>query len=1324
MKRVLAWILSFVMLAGLLPVVQVRAVEVVPLETVPVSYINPLYADVMDESQLPQPGVMPLAEVEYLETTEEAGTVLREGIKARQETIVIGLKTEAYTDELLNQIVAECHKHTGDPEEGDYIYWQYSGVGGNASGYEEGGYQYLTLTLTPRYYTTAAQEDQLDTEIANLLASLNLSGKDDYGKLKAIYDWMCVNITYDNEHLNDSSYTRMRTAYGALMDRTAICQGYVALLYRLLLEVGIDNRVVAGLGDGGAHGWNIVELNGLYYNVDSTWDATYTQAGVDYAYFLKTDKAFSEDHVRYEEYTTEEFYAAYPMAESDYVPGETQTPEEPHTHSYTAAVIDPTCTEKGYTVYTCSCGDSYTDNETESIGHSWNDGEVTREPTVDTEGEKTFTCTLCSETMTEAVPKLDDHVHSYEWQYDEYEHWRECECGEVTDKGYHDAALMACGQTAPCDGCGVEIVWDREHEDDDGDDICDACGWGMEAVAGGILEDCCWVVENGWLMVYGTEEMPSLGSAEEYPWYAYRDLVEVVYVLGIGVGDHAFQGYDKLYGVLVSTDADTGRSVSVLGSEAFADNDALEYIIFKDEAPEIAEDAFRGVTAEVEYDGTWGENLLQDYGGTLTWAVTGDEPHTHSYAETVTDPTCTEKGYTTYTCSCGDSYTDNETDPLGHSWNDGEITKEPTVDAEGEKTFTCIICEATMTEAIPKLDDHVHSYEWQHDEYQHWQVCECGETTEKENHDAADMACGQTTLCESCGVEIVWDREHEDADGDNFCDVCNWRMDIIAGGSGDGWFWGLGSGVLQFSGSGEMPAYDSAEEYPWYRYQDQVEMVAVYGVDIGDHAFQGYPNLMYAYAGTDEDTGASVSSIGAEAFGDCAALEEVVFSAEAPEIAEDAFTAVTAQVTYNGTWDSSLCKDYGGSLTWVTEGGEEEHTHSYTETVTDPTCTEQGYTTYTCSCGDSYTDDFTDPLGHTEVIDEAVEATCTETGLTEGKHCSVCEIVLVEQEIVPKKDHQWEEGRCTVCGEEEDPTPDNAEIYRLAGANRFETAFLVADQMKVNLGVEKFDAIIVASGTNFADALGGSYLSAVKNAPILLSYKGAYNEMAKNYIIANLKPGGTVYILGGPSAVPASMETGLGGFTIKRLAGEDRFGTNLAILQEAGVGDKDILVCTGLSFADSLSASASELPILLVWKNLTEGQKGFLNKLNGNKLYIIGGETAVSSNMEKQVSAYGETRRIGGKNRFETSVLIAEEFFDSPDSAVLAYAWNYPDGLCGGGLAAVLDAPLILTMNKFEAKAEEYIQSQGISNGYVLGTGELISDETVQNIIGPDVVLK
>ena len=80
--------------------------------------------------------------------------------------------------------------------------------------------------------------------------------------------------------------------------------------------------------------------------------------------------------------------------------------------------------------------------------------------------------------------------------------------------------------------------------------------------------------------------------------------------------------------------------------------------------------------------------------------------------------------------------------------------------------------------------------------------------------------------------------------------------------------------------------------------------------------------------------------------------------------------------------------------------------HSYGISISSPTCTEVGYTTHTCSvCSHSYNSDTVPANGHTEVVDAAVAATCTEPGKTEGKHCSVCNAVLKAQETIPATGH-------------------------------------------------------------------------------------------------------------------------------------------------------------------------------------------------------------------------------------------------------------------------------------------------------------------------------
>ena len=86
-------------------------------------------------------------------------------------------------------------------------------------------------------------------------------------------------------------------------------------------------------------------------------------------------------------------------------------------------------------------------------------------------------------------------------------------------------------------------------------------------------------------------------------------------------------------------------------------------------------------------------------------------------------------------------------------------------------------------------------------------------------------------------------------------------------------------------------------------------------------------------------------------------------------------------------------------------GEEAPHTHYYKPIITAPTCTEQGFTTYTCACGDSYVADLLDAVGRIEVIEEAVASTCTADGKTEGKHCLVCGEILKAQEVAKAKGH-------------------------------------------------------------------------------------------------------------------------------------------------------------------------------------------------------------------------------------------------------------------------------------------------------------------------------
>ena len=147
---------------------------------------------------------------------------------------------------------------------------------------------------------------------------------------------------------------------------------------------------------------------------------------------------------------------------------------------------------------------------------------------------------------------------------------------------------------------------------------------------------------------------------------------------------------------------------------------------------------------------------------------------------------------------------------------------------------------------------------------------------------------------------------------------------------------------------------------------------------------------------------------------------------------EKILPAVPATCTSTGLTEGCVCAVCGYVI--VAQEIIPAAEHPYEAAVTAPTCTEAGYTTYTCSvCGDSYVADHVDPLGHTEEVIPGKDATCTEPGLTEGKKCAVCGVVITAQEEIPALGHTEEvvpgkeatctesgltEGKkCSVCGE-------------------------------------------------------------------------------------------------------------------------------------------------------------------------------------------------------------------------------------------------------------------------------------------------------------------
>ncbi|MDD5824144.1 MAG: cell wall-binding repeat-containing protein [Firmicutes bacterium] len=170
----------------------------------------------------------------------------------------------------------------------------------------------------------------------------------------------------------------------------------------------------------------------------------------------------------------------------------------------------------------------------------------------------------------------------------------------------------------------------------------------------------------------------------------------------------------------------------------------------------------------------------------------------------------------------------------------------------------------------------------------------------------------------------------------------------------------------------------------------------------------------------------------------------------------------------------------------------------------------------------------------------------------------------------------------------------------------------------------------------------------------------------------------------------------------------------------ANIKDDELVICSGEGYADSLSASAINKPILLVGDKLTDEQLAYIGRYDIENIYVIGGTVAVKDAVVKQIKdkyAKFNVERIAGNTRYATSVAIAEKFFGTKAAAVtLTCGTNFPDGLSGGPLAVKMGTPMLL-VNGTSVNAKNYVQQNGIKKAIVLGDVAVISDDEVMDIL-------
>ncbi|MBE0476775.1 MAG: cell wall-binding repeat-containing protein [Coriobacteriia bacterium] len=255
---------------------------------------------------------------------------------------------------------------------------------------------------------------------------------------------------------------------------------------------------------------------------------------------------------------------------------------------------------------------------------------------------------------------------------------------------------------------------------------------------------------------------------------------------------------------------------------------------------------------------------------------------------------------------------------------------------------------------------------------------------------------------------------------------------------------------------------------------------------------------------------------------------------------------------------------------------------------------------------------------------------------------------------------------------------------RLAGADRTKTSVRVSRKSFPN-GAQ---TVVVASGETFPDALVAGPLAVALDAPILLTPRTRLPSALADEI-ARLGARKAVVVGGGPavdSSVARRLDS-LRGVSVERIAGRDRYETaaKVAVRLRALSGRPDrVFVASGEGFADALSAgplaAAEGAPILLTRPSSLPGvtREAVAASRAGSTL-VVGGSAAVSESVLRRLPS---PRRVGGRDRYETSRLLAELALAEgflPLRALAASGASYPDGLAASTLGARLRAPLVLT---------------------------------------------
>jgi putative cell wall-binding protein len=299
-------------------------------------------------------------------------------------------------------------------------------------------------------------------------------------------------------------------------------------------------------------------------------------------------------------------------------------------------------------------------------------------------------------------------------------------------------------------------------------------------------------------------------------------------------------------------------------------------------------------------------------------------------------------------------------------------------------------------------------------------------------------------------------------------------------------------------------------------------------------------------------------------------------------------------------------------------------------------------------------------------------------------------------------------------------------VHRISGGDRYQTGVAVsrqtwADAAGDSSGRRTAEAVVLATGEGYADAVAGVPLSAKVHGPLLLTEPGALNTDTAAEItrILPAHQGKTVYVLGGTSAVSTAVENRLRGlgYTVVRFGGADRYATALQIAEREFPDAGRAYLATGRDYADALAAG----PLAAKWGApvlLSDGP--VLDPGTANYLAARGPmATAVGGAADAALSGQADHRTLAGADRYGTAAAVAAAFPANQITSVgVATGANFADALTGGAMMAVLGQPLLLTEPGSLSSADHVIDGwPALDNITVFGGPAAISDAVLEEIV-------